>query len=543
MRQLDKVFDKEHFLKLKSNPINVDLSNFKKILNTMKPYMTNKDEYRTAPMENLKRGFGIPKNHKPGRPLRPIISSINSITVGAEEYLKQLIDPIVKKCKYSISSSKEFKSKFIKIDNFDSSEFELVSFDAASLYTSINISKVVKFIVNYIYENIETFFPPKNKTIKINGEIINMTTQPPPKTIFTKFFSSILVEFNSFEAHNGFFRQRKGCSMGGKLSPSLANIYCNMLETTIIDPEFENGNIKQYFRYVDDIVCLVKTKYKNKLLKKLNSYDSGLQFTMETMTESKLIFLDTVIVNTNGKLDLEMHRKPAASENLINFKSSVSPKSYKISSLVGEIHRCNHTTSTPEALERALETTKQIFIKNQFPKKLIDQKIFEVKSRDFRPSDSKARRLEELNDETTEKYTLSLPFTSFRCAVINRKLVEILSLFTPNFKLRTTFSTIKLESITSPRLKPKKPLLLTTHCIYEFECPCQKTYIGETKRILWERIKEHRTDKKSHIYEHYKNCPVYNAKFFEKYEVDPDNAPDNILRDFIKDKFTVLEKT
>jgi hypothetical protein len=118
--------------------------------------------------------------------------------------------------------------------------------------------------------------------------------------------------------------------MGGKLSPSLANIYCNMLETTIIDPEFENGNIIQYFRYVDDIVCLVKTKYKNKLLKKLNSYDSGLQFTMETMTESKLIFLDTVIVNTNGKLDLEMHRKPAGSENLINFKSSVSPKSYKI---------------------------------------------------------------------------------------------------------------------------------------------------------------------------------------------------------------------
>ena len=128
--------------------------------------MTNKDEYRTAPMENLKRGFGIPKNHKPGRPLRPIISSINSITVGAEEYLKQLIDPIVKKCKYSIFSSKEFKSKFIKIGNFDSSEFELVSFDAASLYTSINISKVVKFIVNYIYENIETFFRQKIKLLK-----------------------------------------------------------------------------------------------------------------------------------------------------------------------------------------------------------------------------------------------------------------------------------------------------------------------------------------------------------------------------------------
>jgi hypothetical protein len=61
LRQLDKVFDKEHFLKLKSNPINVDLSNLKKNLNTMKLYMTNKDEYRTAPMENFKRGFGISK--------------------------------------------------------------------------------------------------------------------------------------------------------------------------------------------------------------------------------------------------------------------------------------------------------------------------------------------------------------------------------------------------------------------------------------------------------------------------------------------------
>ena len=117
-----------------------------------------------------------------------------------------------------------------------------------------------------------------------------------------------------------------------------------------------------------------------------------------------------------------------------------------------------------------------------------------------------------------------------------------MSQFTPQFKLRTSFSTIKLSSITSPRLKPKKTLMLTTACIYEFECPCQKTYIGETKRILWERIKEHRTDKKSHIFKHYKTCPVYNQKFFEKYNVDPDNAPDNILRDFIKDKFTVLEK-
>jgi hypothetical protein len=31
------------------------------------------------------------------------------------------------------------------------------------------------------------------------------------------------------------------------------------------------------------------------------------------------------------------------------------------------------------------------------------------------------------------------------------------------------------------------------------------------------------------------------SKIFEKYNVDPDNAPKIILREFIKDKFKVLE--
>ena len=106
---------------------------------------------------------------------------------------------------------------------------------------------------------------------------------------------------------------------------------------------------------------------------------------METMTNSRLIFLDTVIVNTNGNLQIEMHRKPATSENMINFKTSVSPKSYKISSLIGEIHRCNNTTSTPIALEKALNTTKNIFMKNQYPEKLINQKQLGLKTAYFDP--------------------------------------------------------------------------------------------------------------------------------------------------------------
>ena len=109
-----------------------------------------------------------------------------------------------------------------------------------------------------------------------------------------------------------------------------------------------------------------------------------------------------------------MYRKPQSSENIINYKNAVSPIGYKISTLVGELYRCNYTTSTPKALDLALNDTKQFFLKNQYPLKLINKKITNLKTKKFSPSESKAKRsLESQNTENTT-FTVSLPFTSFR---------------------------------------------------------------------------------------------------------------------------------
>ena len=52
------------------------------------------------------------------------------------------------------------------------------------------------------------------------------------------------------------------------------------------------------------------------------------------MTNNKIVFLDTTVVNTKGQLHLEMYRKPQASENIINFNHA----NQKISTLVGELY-------------------------------------------------------------------------------------------------------------------------------------------------------------------------------------------------------------
>jgi hypothetical protein len=96
--------------------------------------------------------------------------------------------------------------------------------------------------------------------------------------------------------------------------------------------------------------------------------------------------LDTLVVNTNRNSHLRMYRKPQASETLLNFENGVAPKSQKISTLIGKIYRCQNTTTTPEALKLELNIIKKNFVKNQYPEKLINQKIRKLKLKNFLPS-------------------------------------------------------------------------------------------------------------------------------------------------------------
>ena len=135
---------------------------------------------------------------------------------------------------------------------------------------------------------------------------------------------AILTEFSTFQALNGFFRQIEGVSMGGKLSPSIANIFCSMFEIDIIENEIKNGSILAYYRYVDDILVVLKKGKKIELLEILNNFDKNLGFTIENSLENKLNFLDTTIVISQNDLNLEHFRKPTATDCMTNYKTGVS---------------------------------------------------------------------------------------------------------------------------------------------------------------------------------------------------------------------------
>ena len=108
------------------------------------------------------------------------------------------------------------------------------------------------------------------------------------------------------------------------------------------------------------------------------------------------------------------------------------------------------------------------------------QKIEEIKRRDFKPSPNKLCREKERKNPDLIFYTMSLPFTSFRCSAVASQIYQILKKATPNFRLSIVFSTIKLNSVILPRMKAKKAFYNNSNSVYEFECDCKSVYIGET---------------------------------------------------------------
>ena len=109
------------------------------------------------------------------------------------------------------------------------------------------------------------------------------------------------------------------------------------------------------------------------------------------MQDNKLVYLDTKIIEKNGTLELEQHRKTSNDTTCImNYRQAVAPLQYKRSCLIGEIYRVHNCTTNVDTLNLSLKNLQEIFIMNQYPKNLIKNKISEIRNRNFGPNLNKA---------------------------------------------------------------------------------------------------------------------------------------------------------
>ena len=85
--------------------------------------------------------------------------------------------------------------------------------------------------------------------------------------------------------------------MGSSLGPILAGISMVELERTVLPTLREH--MSPWKRYVDDTISYIKEESIEHVLSKLNGYHDIIEFTYEIETDSKLPFLDVLVIRKN----------------------------------------------------------------------------------------------------------------------------------------------------------------------------------------------------------------------------------------------------
>ena len=123
---------------------------------------------------------------------------------------------------------------------------------------------------------------------------------------------------------------------------------------------------------------------------------------------------------------------------------------------------------------------------------------------------------------------------------ISCELVKILKEITPDYKINIALKYEKLAKFYLSILKCSTNIHDKTGVLYIFSCVgCRSNYIGETKRQLKNRLKEHADEShNSAVPKHVYQCEDYLRKLHEKFAEPTANEK----MEFIKSNFSIIEK-
>ena len=268
---------------------------FKKIKRELnqKPFQLNKQEklddktYRRLHSTDAQPPSirGSVKHHKPGNPLRPIVTCIGSELYNTSKYLANLLSPLQNRNGFSVKNSKQFSEEIT--DTTIEDDEAMVSFDVVSLFTAIPVKKACTYIRQKL-EKDETLHSRTNLDI---NDIISLLD---------------FVLSNNYFIYNGdTYKQIQGCAMGSPVSAIVANLCMEEIEERAI----HNATVKpkKWKRFVDDGYCIIKKNAVSVFHDTLNSIDSAISFTIEYESNRTQPFLDTLTSRRNGKISIDTY--------------------------------------------------------------------------------------------------------------------------------------------------------------------------------------------------------------------------------------------
>ena len=357
LKKIDYTQQMEHILSdentytlLKRNPSNNIVTNLKTLLKKWKRLdVVTVPTYNKLNSSNptLPRAYGLPKIHKPGTPLRIIISSIGSPLHNLAAFLHEIIHNSLPPSESYIKNSFQLANRVSNLSvPLDST---LVSLDVVSLFTNVPVDLVIS-------------------GLERRWELIQRKTSL-PKSEFIEGIKLVL-ESTFFTFNGNYYRQTFGVPMGSPLSPIVADLVLQDLESNCLNllttmPDF-------YFRYVDDIVLSTHHSRIDTILNTFNSYHPRLKFTVEVGGD-QINFLDITIIRRNGSLIYDWYQKPTFSSRFLNFYS-YHPFCHKKGTILGLIDRVLKL-SHPSFHQKNFDKIINILLMNGYPLDIIFDNI------------------------------------------------------------------------------------------------------------------------------------------------------------------------
>ena len=394
----------------------------------------------------LGRLYGLPKTHKAGLPLRPILSALKTFNYNAAKYLVKMLNPLTTN-EYTVKDSFTFVNE-LKNLNVDKN-MTMASFDVTSLFTNIPLTETSDIIS-------ENCFPTDDATFH------NFS-----KKQFFNFFN-IATKDCYFTFNDTIYRQLDGVAMGSPLGPTLANIFmCHNEKHWLANCPIHFKPII-YRRYVDDTFLIFRRPQDADLfLDYLNSQHPNIKFTADKEKNKELHFLDINITRLDNTFKTNTYRKPTYT-GLYTLFTSFIPHNIKTHIFTNLLFRAFTFCSTYPAFHTEAAKLIQTFTKDGYPRHLLDNLLNNFLTKQQNRQRTLTTTTANTDDSQRPCY-ISLLFTGKHSIHIRNRLRNLYRKYHQNISLRIIFKTPRRIS----SFFPNKDFLSPMHrssLVYKYKC-------------------------------------------------------------------------
>lgn len=400
------------------------------------------------------------KTHKPpdddgDLKARPVASNTNAPTETIAKRLCDIFKALPRPKGKSVLNGTDF-ARQVNGERVNKNE-EMGSYDVSSLYPNIPVDFSMLLVFAWLISN---------------GVIL-------AKAEAYRDLTKVCMKQNVFQFRGRFYTTEDGASIGNPLSSFVAEIFMCHFETSVernpIFPRF-------YRRYMDDIFAIQNRRMFDVVKKLFEDFmDSikrgAIRFTIERQVNGKLPFLNVMCEIVNGKIEIDVYRKPTHTMRLITSDSHHDLK-HKMAAYHGMAHFMTSLPLNDLKIEKETRKILDMGLVNGFKEDAVLGII------------NKHLRKKQMKNIST--FFEEPPEPPKRVSV--RYYPEVTNLLKPLYKQCGIEMVHRNEGSLRSLIGTTKDPQLNLHKsgIYRIQCrTCGRFYFGLTVRKLFIRFNEH----------------------------------------------------